>query len=170
VFSTCTALFARLCITSVSRNKQPLFLYTARTDWCLQLKRTVFSMQYELNLYIQSKIHFIFNGRVMVQVVFRQPVTAKTRVRFRSSPREICGGLSNSNSGFPLSVSSHQYSLLISSNCYCQKVKRAECGNLKMKMCYPGIREYLQEKFLLFCFGFKQGLNHASQSKVMDCR
>jgi hypothetical protein len=54
-----------------------------------------------VNLYIQCKIHFISNGRATVQVVFRQHVTAKNRLRFRSSAHEICGGLSNSNSVFP---------------------------------------------------------------------
>jgi len=39
-----------------------------------------------------------------------------------------------------------------------------------MKLCYPGIREYLQEKFLLFSFGFEQSLNRASSSKVTGCR
>jgi hypothetical protein len=32
-----------------------------------------------------------------------------------------------------------------------------------------GIRQYVQEKFLIFCFGFEHSPSHASQSKVTDC-
>jgi hypothetical protein len=40
-------------------------------------------------------------GRAMAQAVGRRPLTAKTRVRSRVSPRGICGGQSGTGTGFP---------------------------------------------------------------------
>ena len=51
----------------------------------------------------------ICNGRAMPQAVSHRPVTAKTTVRFLTSPREICGGLSGTGPGFSPSNSVFPY-------------------------------------------------------------
>jgi hypothetical protein len=59
----------------------------------------------------------ILEGRAMVQVVSRRPLTAETRVRARVNPCGICGGQSghwdrflSEFVGFPRAVSFHRRS------------------------------------------------------------
>ena len=74
----------------------------------------------------------------MAQAVSRQRITSEARFRSQGSLREMCGGQSDTDTGFSpeyfgftLSLSFHQRSIHTSFTCCCyQKNKEAKPGNL----------------------------------------
>jgi hypothetical protein len=77
-----------------------------------------------------------YTSRMAVdQVVSRWPLTVEARVRDRVSPCEICGGQSGTGTGFPLSVSFHHCSMLISQ-------PHEVCGSSKQHIVTPWVLGY----------------------------
>jgi hypothetical protein len=97
----------------------------------------------------------------MAQEVSHRPVTAKTRVRFPTSPCEICGG-QMALGDFSLPVL--QFPLMLHTPCCThQKDKRVKPGNLpKSSVFFSEFGEYLLKKILSFCRVKKRGTSPTS--------
>jgi hypothetical protein len=97
-----------------------------------------------------------FNGRAVAQAVSRRPLTAAPRVCSHVSPCEICGGHSDTMTGFSPSTSvfpcpCHSSNALYPSSCTCcsyKKDKGAKTVDLLSEIGEVSIAKCLQ--FLLF--------------------
>jgi hypothetical protein len=62
--------------------------YTALNDMFAQLSWSVFTAQYELNLYAIFISILVVEGRAMTEAFYRRPLAAKGLIRSQGSP---CG-------------------------------------------------------------------------------
>ena len=103
----------------------------------ISLPRIVFSVRYELYLYIQSRLFLVLQP-FHESGVTRWPLTTEALIRSQTSPCKICGGQSGagtrsspSTSVFPCQYHSAVAVYSSESACCCyQKDKRAKPGNL----------------------------------------
>jgi hypothetical protein len=111
---------------------QRLVSYTELTDWFSD-GRTVFSVRYELKLYIMWINLCLSARRAIAQATSRRYVTAEARVPSQFTLREICTGTGLYHStNFPYSPHLVSY----------QKVKRSKLGDLPTRNAISETREY----------------------------
>jgi hypothetical protein len=115
----CSAHTVYLCVLCGSEKKQRLFLCTALTDCITDVKCVCCAVRTLILNTIQVLIS-VFEDRSMAQTASRRPFPAGPRFRSHVIPRGICGGQSDTGTGFseyfgfPLLISFHQCWFFIS--------------------------------------------------------
>jgi hypothetical protein len=121
--------------------------------WFFQLKHTLFSVRSELNSICRVEYSSFHSGCTIAEAVSRRPLTAETRVRSRVSrcDKVKLGQFFSEHFGFPLSVSFHQCSILISSYMLSLPAgQTGKCWELPKKQCAFGNRGPLDRKAVSF--------------------